>query len=490
MRRKCFINGIKIALFSILVCGMLISILKVFNYKSTGGGGGFQHLYGMDKDTIEVMFFGSSHAHCTIDHGYLWEEYGIAGYTLSAGAQQLDSTYYFIKEALRVHNPKVIAVEMYGVTGGEINNAETEIYRNTLPMRWSPVFHEYVSYMSENMDMDKTWKQQVYTKIPIIHSRYAEAERSDFKDNVPFMMGYRGSYEVVPFEEPNVVLEKAEIGREKEKWLQKIVDVAAENDVQVVFFAAPYVVDAESQKQYNAIEDFAAEKGIVYINYNKLYDEIGLDFETDFRDSGHLNNYGSVKVTGHMADFLKENYELEDKRGQSNYALWDENALYLRNKELRNELLDSADINEYLQKLAEVGDEQIIILALNGNYNALGEVYLDNLTKLGITPDEYTQGGVWIFKNRNRILYLPGKEYKECIKTRAGEISLQSSVYTAEDETIKENVQLLLNGEDYYQAENGVNIIVYNEGLNQLIDAAADDIYLGLELVHCEEPEE
>jgi len=117
-------------------------------------------------------------------------------------------------------------------------------------------------------------------------------------------------------------------------------------------------------------------------------------------------------------------------------------------------------------------------------------VYLDNLTKLGITPDEYTQGGVWIFKNRNRILYLPGKEYKECIKTRAGEISLQSSVYTAEDETIKENVQLLLNGEDYYQAENGVNIIVYNEGLNQLIDAAADDIYLGLELVHCEEPEE
>ena len=39
--------------------------------------------------------------HCTVDHGLLWDQYGIAGYTLSAGSQRLDSTYYFLKEAIR-----------------------------------------------------------------------------------------------------------------------------------------------------------------------------------------------------------------------------------------------------------------------------------------------------------------------------------------------------------------------------------------------------
>lgn len=86
-------NAIKIILFSILVISMLWGILSIFNYKDMGGGGGFQRFYQADKNSIDVLFFGSSHAHCTIDHGLLWDQYGMAGYTLSAGSQELDSTY-------------------------------------------------------------------------------------------------------------------------------------------------------------------------------------------------------------------------------------------------------------------------------------------------------------------------------------------------------------------------------------------------------------
>ena len=38
--------------------------------------------------------------------------------------------------------------------------------------------------------------------------------------------------------------------------------------------------------------------------------------------------------------------------------------------------------------------------------------------------------------------------------------------------------------------ENGVNIVVYNETVRQLIDAAGDDVYLGLEMEHCDKEEE
>ena len=67
---------------------------------------------------------------------------------------------------------------------------------------------------------------------------------------------------------------------------------------------------------------------------------------------------------------------------------------------------------------------------------------------------------------------------------------MESSVYITEDGESKDDVKILINGQNYRMIENGVNIVVYNETINQLIDAAGDDVYLGLELVHNEKPEE
>ena len=101
LRKQKYRNGIKIIGFIVVAVAILTIIFPIFNYKDMGGGGGFQRLYESPSNSIDVMFFGSSRAHCTIDHGYLWDHYGIAGYTLSAGAQKMDSTYYCVKEALR-----------------------------------------------------------------------------------------------------------------------------------------------------------------------------------------------------------------------------------------------------------------------------------------------------------------------------------------------------------------------------------------------------
>lgn len=45
-----------------------------------------------------------------------------------------------------------------------------------------------------------------------------------------------------------------------------------------------------------------------------MYDEVGLDFATDFRDVSHVNNSGAGKVTRYMAEFLEESYGLPNRR--------------------------------------------------------------------------------------------------------------------------------------------------------------------------------
>ncbi len=73
----------------------------------------------------------------------------------------------------------------------------------------------------------------------------------------------------------------------------------------MVLFASPYVVSEEEQMRINAVGEIARENGIPFINFNCLYQETGIDFSCDFRDSSHVNNAGAQKVTEYLAQYIK-----------------------------------------------------------------------------------------------------------------------------------------------------------------------------------------
>ncbi len=67
---------------------------------------------------------------------------------------------------------------------------------------------------------------------------------------------------------------------------------------------------------------------------------------------------------------------------------------------------------------------------------------------------------------------------------------MDSTLIQNEDGDIMDEAHFLIDGNDYKMVENGVNIIIYNESLNQLIDATGDDVYMGLSVTHCEKTDE
>ena len=484
--KKRWIYSVKILLFLGIVLILGNKMLSVLNYKDMGGGGGWQRYYQIKGDITDVYFFGNSHAHCTIDQGYLWDNYGIAGYTLSAGSQGIDSTYFFIEEVLSNRKPKVLVVEVYGATGGDINNSDADVYRNSLGMHYSGKLWKFTNYFTKNMNRDSEWRNQVLSKLPVVHSRYMELTKEDFEDPMPFMRGYRGSFETIECERPVAENNKEilKIHPDRMKWLEQIVELAAEKNVPLIFIAAPYCINSEEQMNFNAIEEYAKNNNVPFINFNHLYDEIGLNFKEDFRDVSHVNNSGAVKVTSYLAEYLKSQYKLPDRREEEGYELWIQNSLYLENKKLQHEFVLAADINEYLQLVSELGKYKTVILALTGNYGALGDVYFERLLQLGISREDYESGGIWIFKDGKIVLRLEGQNYSQCLPVQDGEIHLESSLN--EQEEGNEVVKLLINSVDYRLVDNGVNIVIYDEAINQVIDAAGDDVYLGTEMIHKE----
>lgn len=483
MKKIKWKNWGKIILFTGIVGVIMSGVTGILNYKDTGGGGGWQRFYAMPEKTADVMFFGSSHAHCTIDHGLLWDEYGIAGYTLSAGSQRLDGTYYFLKEAISVQQPKVAVVEVWGSVLPGVEYTEEALYRNALGMRWSKNLFEYVAYMTKGMGKDDAYRNRVLCKLPIIHTRYRELGREDFEDEIPYLRGYRGSFDIQAFEKPEVIPESDTLSLDPlcEEYLYKIIRLAEENNTQLVFVAAPYILSSDEQRRLNRTAEIARQENIPMIDYNILADEIGLDYMADFRDSDHVNNSGAAKVTAHLGNFLKETYQLPDRRGQKGYEDWDKNSRYLKNKLVSKQLQDAAEANEYLSVLGAL-EGQTVVLSLTGNYMAAGDAYYEGLAAMGICYEDYVKGGTWVFEDGVPSLYLPGKEYNRCYQINGSEIHLESEIYE-ENEEEKQKNEIMLNGKNYSFIENGINVLVYDQTINQIVDHAGVDIYINFDVI-------
>jgi len=73
---------------------------------------------------------------------------------------------------------------------------------------------------------------------------------------------------------------------------------------------------------YLSIKAFADEYGIDYVdfNFNGLFQEVGINVETDFYNAGHLNASGSAKVSKYLGELLATKYGIPDRRNDPTLA--------------------------------------------------------------------------------------------------------------------------------------------------------------------------
>ena len=106
--------------------------------------------------------------------------------------------------------------------------------------------------------------------------------------------------------------------------MEKIQKLCDKNGAQILFISAPSPVNYNG-KRLTAVQNYAKELNIPYIDFNSKLDEIGLDWSKDSLDKGdHLNIFGAKKATEYLGKYLAENYTFEDHRGDTKYSEWDD----------------------------------------------------------------------------------------------------------------------------------------------------------------------
>lgn len=313
-----------------IVLHMANSVLCV---KSPHGVDQARYLYLQPKEKIDVLFLGSSHVHCNVNTQILWDEYGIASY-LSTGAEQpLWNSYHYLVDALKSQTPKLVVLDMYCPSRYYDDYQMTWIDENLDGMRVS--FNKYEAVMA-SADTDRMEYLFAFLKY---HTRYDELKASDFENFIwdrteqRCWKGYTQLARHAELTEPDLshVTQVQEMTEKSQEYFDKIVALTKKEGIPLALVSAPYLPEEEDQMVYNDIAQQAEELGLLFLNYNttEMYRETGIDFSSDFADHTHLNGEGSRKYTQHLGGWLKENYEIPDRRGRKGYESWEEQIITL-----------------------------------------------------------------------------------------------------------------------------------------------------------------
>lgn len=409
---KRFAGIIAFWLILLLVLGR---VYQVLSWKD--GSGGYmtpvETFYGLEKDVVDVLFLGSSHCYCSVINSRLWDDYGIAGYSLSISGQDIAASYYWLKEALKTQKPKVVCLEMFGATyhGYAV---EGNLYRNTLPYHMSADYLQMVrslideksgSIQTEENIVDNDDRSSFLAKWPIIHTRYKELQRQDFTGPDTLYIGFSAQIDGLKSSPIAWTRDGAELytgdetmEMEEEKWLRKIIELTSEKGVELCLFLAPMSVTTQDQMRYNYVAELAEEEGIPFLNFVDLRDELKIDTEQDFLDWGHVNYRGGEKVTAALGRFISQNYVIEDHRGDKRYELWERDSA-TRDHEFSIYRLQQSTDMQYILDYAAYASDYTVIMTTDGDYFRETDYLADRLAPLGIEEEFEGGGGIWVIEN-------------------------------------------------------------------------------------------
>jgi hypothetical protein len=447
-------------------------ILKNSTWPTTSS---YRQFYDMEKDSIDVLFFGSSVAVNAFIPQEIYNDYGIRSYNLGSEQQSIYLSYYWLREALRFQKPKVVVLDakfMWDLHPEDAINTVESLTRKCLdPMKWSDVKMEAVHNLCE-LDENQSELSYYLTNIRF-HSRWSGIQEydlnsdmvdsSELKGFAPVLGNGPASYATYDIKDTSATVEFVPLMQE---YLDKMVDLCKENDIRFVLVDLPG--NAMNDGINNTHEAYAKEEGIDYYNLcsTRYYNQIGAVLPEE-SVIGHQNIWGAVKTSKFIGKLLKDQYgveAVEDNQYESTKAYYEHT---IKNANLTRITTQK----EYLQAIKD--PEYAVFFTAHGNSSA-------------VLSQEDVQNGLKDLGLSCRFIDNPANSYVAAIvegkvveeESSAEKINFvgsfrnRHSIFTLQSSGINLTAgsSILIEGGQYSRNVAGVNIAVYDLTTNKVID--------------------
>ncbi|MDL2253843.1 hypothetical protein LJC49_07205 [Ruminococcaceae bacterium OttesenSCG-928-I18] len=466
--RKRSKNLLAALAFCLAVFLLACALSAVLNTKSET----MMAFYAEPKESIDVLFVGSSHCMAAFSPAAIWQQEGFTSYNLYSLSQPMWTSYHYIKEALKTQSPKVVVLDAFGMSYG--NTYITPENLDSVSDDYSLLIKPSLNRLELAMAMSRSQvhARPFYRYLPLLryHGRWKSLTREDFtwyfEDHYSTNKGYAPLFETEAFAPPVPLADppESEVYPPAMEYLHKTIELSRQEGFALVVAWAPYIPEDAEWDVFRQVEDLCAAEGVPVLNYITDVD-CGFSYETDLAEHAHVNLFGSEKVSAHIGAWLAENYELEDRRGQEEYAYW-EQAAATDQWDLEKMMLRlSPTPAEYFSRLQD--DRLVAFVVSRGNLSAgQTEAMEEGFSAVGLDPGVLQPGG------GEMLAVLDGGEPVEMETGR--DLS-----YTYTEEGLEAQLQsgghalLSLNGEEVQLDHEGVLVAVWDRAEGELVQSVA-----------------
>lgn len=437
----------------------------------------YVNFYEIKKDTTDVIFLGSSLAATACIPQEMYDRYGIRSYNLASEKQSPVISYYWLKEALRRQSPKVVVMDcnyLFQTNDKILNTTEDAIWRAIDYMKWSPVKLEAIRTVCE-LDAEQSFGSYLFPNIRY-HERWAELTEEDFTlariANEYDLKGYSplagqwGGEGEAPYGKG------ADAGKTPmlplmERYLDDIVALCEQEGTALILINVPQL-HADAGK-YQTMQKYAQEHGVSYYDFNEktLYAASDYDFATDSYDTAHTNLWGAQKITAYLGGILEKEYGI---RGNTDEQWESTKASYAAIRK-DCELIHMTDIDNYIEALRD--DRYSVFLSAKGGYAAaLRDSTVQRLRQAGLEVALQTDDSKEDFYCYYAVLSDGQTEEYIGYDQRVCSGSIRNGKTTFE---ITGGGSILIDGEEVSRQKEGLNIVVYHNVKNRVLDSVCFD---------------
>lgn len=286
------------------------------------------------KNSVDVLFVGSSYAYCDWNPGVIYGETGLTSYVMAGSEQTPQITYWYLKEALKTQTPSAVVMEGTSLFFHQYQ-AYTQINVGYMPWGLARLGATFTA-----AEPDK--RLGLLFDLYFYHDRWKEMTLGEFRDRVlarPAADQLKGftAVETVfaeteggPFLHPmeQTPAEHADALRA----FEGIAGLCREKNIPLIVTVNP-TYSQYSQETYDALEGELREidGGVTFVNWSGDFEKFGMDPVRHLSDGGHLNRAGAALFSAGTAAYLEEFGLRPREQTAENAAAWGETVQYWEN---------------------------------------------------------------------------------------------------------------------------------------------------------------
>lgn len=481
-------NMVSFAIFMLL----LLMLFSRITYLFRNTGSDRLHMIGLQAEgNLDVIYVGGSSAFTYFQPLKAWNDCGFTSYNYATNSQQSDGPEFYIKEALKTHDPSLFIVEMREFISYDPGVYEPALRNGSDSMNWWSVnrwqyINNYLKYHPAGEDTDVL---SFYFDIAKYHTNLVNLSSQtawEYSDNIErcASKGFRWIDAYDRLSEPTDYLtdERIEIPQESVELLNRLLDYCDKQNLQILFVVAPKMVSAAEMGKYNTLKDIIEARGYQFLNTNEFYDEMSFDFSTDVYNGYHVNCFGAEKYTQFIEEYLVNNYDLPDHRGDIAYSSWDEDFTMFSEEEVlykyritaRQEDYDrSVEYEEEIKNIKNFKEWSGIVK--DSRYYILSAQKGEDWISLSIS-DQLLLNSFGLYGTDLECSVFNSSVIESNASTEIPELSgIIGRGYSDEVSyhinNTDGNASIIINGTEYSRMDDGINVVVVDKILGRAVDS-------------------